>query len=106
MKLQKEFHLALFRAFMYRAQPDQVAMTLSCLGEGDFPKRELLTILEDTLPPLENTNIHQEDWNSPCPNCNLIECYDFVEGIRSNSTLKILKSDKSESFSVQKNGKM
>lgn len=74
MKLQKEFYLALFRAILPRAQPEEFASTLSCLGEGDFPKRELLTILDDTPPPLvEDTNTDRPeewDWNSLYPICN------------------------------------
>lgn len=53
MKLLKEFHLSLFRAFLPHAKPEQFAGPLSCLGEHDLPKKQLLEELDSTPPPLE-----------------------------------------------------
>ena len=56
-KLQKEFHLNLFRAFLPFAKPAQFATTLACLGEHDFPKGWLLAELDNTPPPLEELDV-------------------------------------------------
>lgn len=82
MKLQKEFYLSLFRAFLPHSKPEKFAERLSCLGEHDLPKNQLLKELDSTPPPLEEMKPLEKQLCSACKDVGA----QIVQSSRTNAS--------------------